>query len=144
MSKSVVSTAEAPQAIGAYSQAIRAGDTVLQSRFSPGLNHVGVILPDGRGEIEYSYALGEAEVPLLNAGQQVLQRWHGAESVAGGIDKLESERAQTLRQGRGDVVRHQQGIGTPAADLVCNHPERRRPQTAFGLHAVAHLAPLPA
>lgn len=27
---------------------IRAGDTVLQSRFSPGLNHVGVILPDGR------------------------------------------------------------------------------------------------
>lgn len=31
MSKSVVSTAEAPQAIGAYSQAIRAGDTVYLS-----------------------------------------------------------------------------------------------------------------
>jgi hypothetical protein len=66
------------------------------------------------------------------------------EGVAGGIDELESERAQTLRQGRGDVVRHQQGIGTTAAELVYNRPEQRRPQTALGLHAVAHLAPLPA
>jgi hypothetical protein len=47
---------------------LRAGDSVLQSRFSPGLNHVGVIQPDGRLLHHVQGRLSSAD--LYGEGQQ--------------------------------------------------------------------------